>query len=213
MEYVKYFVEGTAITAVISLVGEFIGILFGLLVAIGRIKRIPIISPLLTLYVSFIRSLPLLLLVMLLYFGIPAVGINLNPFIAAFMALGINDAAFTSEIWRSAIQDFPHDQIEAAKSVGMIPKQIFWRITLPQIWRSSIPALTNDITLLIKASPAVGIIGINDLTRRASTLGASTYEPLAMLAIATLIYVVVLFTFSRMSTVFDQHLQRQYELL
>lgn len=213
MEYVRYFVESTAITAVISLVGGCVGIVFGLLVAIGRIKRIPILSPFLALYVSFIRSLPLLLLVMLLYFGMPAIGINLNPFIAAFLALGINDAAFTSEIWRSAILDFPRDQIEAAKSVGMVPEQIFWRITLPQIWRSSIPALTNDITLLIKASPAVGIIGINDLTRRANTLGASTYEPLAMLAIATLIYVAVLFTFARVSTAFDQHLQRQYELL
>lgn len=213
VEYLQYLLYGAVISFLVSIGGCTIGIPLGLLIAMGRVKRIPILAPMLALYVSFIRSLPLLLFVMLFYFGLPVFGIDLNAYVASIITLALNNAAFTSEIWRAAIMDFASEQLEAAKSVGMTDNQAFWRITLPQIWRASLPAFTNEVTLLIKATPAVGIIGIDDLTRRAGKLAASNYDPLRMISLAMIMYVVVLFVLSRASRAVDQHLQRRYELI
>ena len=190
-----------------------IGIPLSLGIAIVRVRRIAVLSPFLAVYVSFIRSLPLPLLVMFFYFGLPILGINLDPFVAGIIALALNTSTFSSEIWRAAILNFPHEQLDAAKSVGMTTKQAFWRIAFPQIWRESIPTLTNEMTLLVKASPAIGIIGIDDLTRRAGKLAASNYEPLPTIATGMLIYVIVLLAVSLTSRVMEQHFQRKYQLV
>jgi His/Glu/Gln/Arg/opine family amino acid ABC transporter permease subunit len=204
---------GLLITIAVSVAGCAIGIPLGLLIALGRVRRIPVLSQALAVYVSFIRSLPLLLFVMLFYFGLPIFGINLDPYVAGIAALALNNAAFTSEIWRAAIADFSTDQLEAAKAYGMTEQQTFWRIMLPQIWRSSIAPIVSEVTLLVKASPAVGIIGIDDLTRRASTLAASNFEPVRMLVIATLLYMALLLLVSQIGRRIDQHVQSQYELV
>lgn len=200
------------ITIAVSVAGCMLGIPLGLVIAMGRVRRIAILAPALAVYVSFIRSLPLLLFVMLFYFGLPVLGINLNPYMAGVLALALNNAAFTSEIWRAAIVDFSAEQLEAARAFGMTEQQTFWRIMLPQICRSSIAPIVSEITLLVKASPAIGIIGINDLTRRASTLAASNFEPVPMLAAATLLYMALLLTIAQMGRRIDRHWQSQYEL-
>lgn len=201
------------VTIAISVAGCAIGIPTGLAIALCRISHIPVLSPVLAVYVSFIRSLPLLLFVMLFYFGLPIFGINLDPYVAGVLALALNNAAFTSEIWRAAIVDFSADQLEAARAYGMTQQQAFWRIVLPQIWRASIAPIVSEVTLLVKASPAIGIIGVDDLTRRASTLAASNYEPVRMLAIATLLYMVLLLAIAQIGRKVDQHFQSQYELV
>ncbi len=201
------------ITFLVSITAWMIGIPLSLCIAIARVKRIPVITPVLAVYVSFIRSLPLPLLVMFFYFGLPATGINLDPFIAGIIALALNTSTFSSEIWRAAILNFPPEQLDAAKSVGMKANQAFWRITFPQIWRESIPTLTNEMTLLVKASPAIGIIGVDDLTRRAGKLAASNYEPLTTIATGMMIYMLVLLAISLTSRIIEQHFQRKYELV
>jgi polar amino acid transport system permease protein len=209
----QLFLQSLLITIVVSIVGCLFGIPMGLVIAVIRVKRIPLLANILAVFVSFIRSLPLVLFIMLFYFGLPAIGFNLNPYVAGVMALALNNSAFTSEIWRASIVDFSIEQLEAAKAFGMTESQAFWRIMLPQIWRASIPPITSEMTLLIKASPAVGIIGIDDLTRRASTLAASNYEPVRMLAIATLLYIIIILTVAQVGRRVDRQAQRQYELI
>lgn len=213
MDNIGFFTGGALITFLVSITAWIIGIPLSLGIAIVRVKQIAILAPFLALYVSFIRSLPLPLLVMFFYFGLPISGINLNPFIAGIIALALNTSTFSSEIWRAAILNFPYEQLDAAKSVGMTAKQAFWRITFPQVWRESIPALTNEMTLLVKASPAIGIIGIDDLTRRAGKLAASNYEPLPTIATGMMIYVLVLLAVSLVSRIMEQHFQRKYQLV
>lgn len=213
MENWVFLVQGALITLVVSLVGCAIGVPLGLAIALARIKRIWGLSPILSVYVSFIRSMPLILFVLLFYFGIPIFGINLNAYVAGVLALALNNSAYTSEIWRSAIANFPQEQIEAAKAFGMTSNQSFRRIVMPQIWRASLPVLTSEVTLIFKASPAIGIIGINDLTRRASKLAASNFQPIAMMLIATLLYIVILLLLTRFSRSLDRHFQSKYELL
>lgn len=213
MGNLEYLFYGLLITCAASLVGVAIGVPLGLAVALGRVKRIPVVSPMLAVYVSFIRSLPLVLLVLWLYFGMPMLGINLNAFLAGSIALALNHSAFISEIWRAAILNFSVEQVEAAKAYGLTENQAFVRIILPQVWRTSLPAISNEITFIIKASPAIGVIGIDDLTRRASTLAASNFQPLTMTAIAMLLYIIILFAVTRLTRAVDYRMQQRYELV
>lgn len=213
MDNVAYLWQGFWITCLFSLVASCIGIPLGLAVAMIRVQKIWVIGPLLALYVSFFRAIPAILLILLLYFGLSSLGLRLGAFNAGVVALALNHSAFVSEIFRSAILNFPQEQVEAARSVGMLPSQIFWRIMLPQIWRGSLPALTNEITLMVKTSPAIGVIGITDLTRRASQLAASNFQPIPMMVAATLLYVVLLLLLSRLGGWAGTRLQEKYELV
>jgi polar amino acid transport system permease protein len=195
----QYIISGAIATFVVSLAGWIVGMPLSLAIALIRIRKVWAIAFLLTVYVSLLRSLPLPLLVLLLYFGLPAIGINLDPFVAGTISLALNTSSFNSEIWRGAILNFPSEQIDAAKSVGMTSKQAFWRIAFPQIWRANLPNFVSEATFLIKASPAIGIIGIDDLTRRAGKLAASNYEPLPTIAMAMAMYVAILLTISLIS--------------
>lgn len=210
---IQYFLNGALVTFLVTLAGWIVGIPISLAIALARIRRIWAIAPLLAVYVSLLRSLPLPLLILLLYFGLPATGITLDPFVAGIISLALNTSSFNSEIWRSAILNFPSEQLDAATSVGMTDKQAFWRIVFPQIWRTNLPNFINEITLLVKASPAIGIIGIDDLTRRASKLAASNYEPLPTIATGAIAYIVMLLAISLTSRPIERYFQHKYQQL
>ena len=184
--------HGAGITISVSALAIAAGIPLGLAIAAGRMGRNAVLRGFCATYSSFVRAVPVVTFVLLIYFGLPALGIALDPFPAAVLALTLNTAAFNGEIWRAAIADFPHGQLEAARAFGMTRGVAFWRIVFPQIWRSSLPALVNEMTLLVKVSPAVAIIGVVDLTRKARQISAVTYEPLPTFLSAAVIYGVVL---------------------
>ena len=183
---------GVGTTVAVCSIAIAAGMPLGLLIAAGRTGKNPILRLVCGLYASFVRAVPLVTFVMLIYFGLPAIGLAFDPLPASVFALSLNTAAFNSEIWRAGIADFSRGQIEAARAFGMTPRLAFWRIMFPQIWRKSLPPLVNEITLLIKASPAIAVIGIVDLTRKARQIAESTYEPLPAFFAAVLIYGVVL---------------------
>ncbi len=213
MGNLEYLFYGLLITCATSLMGVIIGIPLGLTVALCRVRKVPVLSQILAVYVSFVRSLPLVLLVLWFYFGMPLLGIDINAFWAGSISLAINHSAFVSEIWRSSILGFSVDQLEAAKAYGLTENQAFLRIVLPQVWRMSLPAISNEVTFIVKASPAIGVIGIDDLTRRASALAASNFQPLAMTAIAMLFYIIILSAVTWLSRNVDARMQERYELI
>jgi His/Glu/Gln/Arg/opine family amino acid ABC transporter permease subunit len=180
--------RGAGVTVAISAVSIIGGVPLGLLLALGRTGKSRIVRAQCATYASFVRAVPVVTFVMLIFFGLPALGFSLEPLPAAVIALTLNTTAFNSEIWRAAIVDFPQGQLEAAKAFGMTRLVAFRRIVFPQIWRASLPALVNEMTLLIKASPAIAIIGIVDLTRKARQIAATTYEPLPPFLAAPVIY-------------------------
>lgn len=179
---------GAATTVALCTLAIAAGMPLGLLIAAGRTSKNPILRFLCGLYASFVRAVPLVTFVMLIYFGLPALGIAFEPLQASVFALSLNTAAFNSEIWRAGIVDFSRGQIEAARAFGMTPRLAFWRIMFPQIWRKSLPLLVNEMTLLIKASPAIAVIGVVDLTRKARQIAESTYEPLPAFGSAVIVY-------------------------
>jgi His/Glu/Gln/Arg/opine family amino acid ABC transporter permease subunit len=180
--------RGAATTVAVCGLAIALGIPLGLAIATARTGKNAIVRAACGIYSSFVRAVPLVTFVMLIYFGLPALGLEFDPVPAAILALTLNTAAFNSEIWRAAIVDFPLGQLEAARALGMTRRIAFWRITFPQIWRRSVPPLVNEMTLLIKTSPAIAIIGVVDLTRKARQIAESTYEPLPPFLSATAIY-------------------------
>jgi His/Glu/Gln/Arg/opine family amino acid ABC transporter permease subunit len=177
----------------LSLIGILIGMPIGLALAVLRWADVPVIARVVAVYVSILRATPLVTLLLLLFFALPNIGIAIGPISAAILGLVMNTAAFNCEVWRAALMNFPKDQHEAAQSIGMRASQRFYRIVLPQIVRVSLPGLVNEMTLLIKVTPVLAVVGVVDITRAAVRIGAETYEPLPPFLVAVALYVPIVF--------------------
>jgi His/Glu/Gln/Arg/opine family amino acid ABC transporter permease subunit len=184
---------GALTTLLLSAAGIALGLPIGLGLALLRWTRVPVVSPVVAAYVSLLRATPLVTLLLLLFFALPNINIPIGPLSAGVLALTMNTAAFNCEVWRASLMDFPKDQIEAAQSVGMRRGLRFRRIVFPQVIRTSLPGLINEMSLLIKVTPVLAVVGVVDITRAASRIGAETYEPLPPFLVAIAIYVPIVF--------------------
>jgi His/Glu/Gln/Arg/opine family amino acid ABC transporter permease subunit len=185
--------QGAIVTVTLSVIGILIGLPIGLGLALLRWANVPVIGGIVMLYVSVLRATPLVTLLLLLFFALPNIGVPINPISAAILALVMNTSAFNCEVWRSALVNFPKDQYEAAQSVGMRAGQRFRRIVLPQIVRVSLPGLVNEMSLLIKVTPVLAVVGVVDITRAAVRIGAQTYDPLPPFLVAVALYAPIVF--------------------
>jgi len=185
--------QGAVVTVTLSLVGILIGLPIGLALAVLRWADVPVVARVVAVYVSILRATPLVTLLLLLFFALPNIGIAIGPVSAAILALVMNTAAFNCEVWRAALMNFPRDQYEAAQSVGMTATLRFRRIVLPQIVYVSLPGLVNEMSLLIKVTPVLAVVGVVDITRAAVRIGAETYDPLPPFLIAVALYAPIVF--------------------
>src|ERR1700729_1938934 len=185
--------QGAIVTITLSAIGILIGLPIGLGLALIRWTDVPVLGRIVALYVSILGATPLVTLLLLLFFALPNIGIAIGPISAAILALVMNTAAFNCEVWRAALMNFPKDQYEAAQSVGMNATLRFRRIVLPQIVRVSLPGLVNEMSLLIKVTPVLAVVGVVDITRAAVRIGAETYDPLPPFLVAVALYAPIVF--------------------
>ena len=185
--------QGAVVTVTLSFAGILIGSPVGLALAVLRWADVPVAARAVAVYVSILRATPLVTLLLLLFFALPNIGIAVDPISAAILALVMSTAAFNCEVWRASLMNFPKEQYEAAQSVGMNATLRFRRILLPQIARASLPGLVNEMSLLIKVTPALAVVGVVDITRAAVRIGAETYEPLPPFLVALALYVPIVF--------------------
>ena len=185
--------QGAVVTVTLSVTGFLIGAPIGLALAVLRWADVPVAARVVAVYVSILRATPLVTLLLLLFFALPNIGIAIGPISAAILALVMNTAAFNCEVWRASLMNFPKDQYEAAQSVGMNGPLRFRRIVLPQIVRVSLPGLVNEMSLLIKVTPVLAVVGVVDITRAAVRIGAETYDPLPPFLVAIALYAPIVF--------------------
>jgi His/Glu/Gln/Arg/opine family amino acid ABC transporter permease subunit len=183
---------GAWTTMVIAIPAIAMGAPLGLALALIRWRKIPVLDRLAAVLVSLFRATPSVTLVLLVYYAVPQIGIRLAELPAAIITLTLGTMAYTCEIWRSALLAFPVDQYDASMALGMTRGLRFRLIVLPQIARASLPALINEMTLLIKVTPAATVIGLVEITRAAVRIGAETYEPLPPFMIGLVIYLVII---------------------
>ena len=200
--------EGAWITVWISGLSIALGIVAGFGVAVLRNARIPIVSRALYYYISITRATPMITLVLFLFVTAPYLPIEIDRWIIAVVALTINTTAFNAEIWRTALVTFSREQVEAAKAAGMTRMLMMKRIMLPQMVITSMPGLVNEMTLLIKSSPAIAMVGLADLTRATNRITAITYEPLPPILAAAVLYIVLIGALVRLQRFADKYARR-----
>jgi polar amino acid transport system permease protein len=178
-------------TLLISVLGIALGLVVGALICAAALSRTPWLRWFAALWVSFLRGVPLLVQLLLCYYLLPVIGINVPAMVAAVVTVGICSSAYVSEIWRGAIIALPRGQSEAATAIGMRPRDIWTRVILPQAFRISLPALVNELILLVKASSLVSLVGIMEVTRASQAQAATTFRPLEVYIAAACIYLVI----------------------
>jgi len=184
-------VQATGWTIVISAASIVIGLAIGTVVSAAMLSSSRALSFAGRTFVSFFRGAPLLVQLLLIYNLLPALGINVPSRVAAIVALSLCTAAYQAENLRGGFASVPRGLLEAADMLGLTPLQQFWRIRAPIALRMTLPALTNEAIMILKASSLVSVVGVIELTRMAQDLSASTFKPLPIFATAGLLYLGV----------------------
>lgn len=208
MTKMPVFLDGAGITLQLAAWTVILGSFFGILVALMRLSKIRPIRWISTAYVEFLRGTPLLVQVLIVYFGLPQLGIKMPRMTAGIVALTINSAAYMSEIVRSGIQAVDHGQTEAARSLGMTSVQTMLYVILPQAIKNILPAVGNEFVVIIKESSILYTIGIYELTYQANKLASTNYRYLETLMISALIYFVLTFVTSQLLGVLERRMRR-----
>jgi polar amino acid transport system permease protein len=145
-------------------------------------------------YMSLMRGTPLFIQVLVVYYVLPAVGLDIPRFFAGVIALSLNSGAYVTEILRGGLSAIPRGQLDAARSVGM-PRSLIWRrILLPQTFVLVLPPLTVEFTSLLKASALLSVIAVVELTRTAQQIVAATFRPVELWLVTGALYFVMCFT-------------------
>ncbi|KPB73819.1 cystine ABC transporter permease [Pseudomonas cannabina] len=188
LDSAPFLLKGAYYTVFLSLGGMFCGLVLGFGLALMRLSRFKPLNWLARIYVSFFRGTPLLVQLFLIYYGLPELGIELDPLTAALIGFSLNMAAYACEILRSAISSIERGQWEAAASIGMTRWQTLRRAILPQAARTALPPLGNSFISLVKDTALAATIQVPELFRQAQLITARTFEIFTMYLAAALIY-------------------------
>ncbi|NCF49500.1 MAG: ABC transporter permease subunit [Bacteroidetes bacterium] len=189
----KFLIDGLYYTLALSVTAILISIIVGLIVALPGLARQRPPRGINRVYVELVRAVPILVLILWVYYGLPQVAdISISVFWAGVLALAISDSAFQAEIFRAGIQSIDRGQHEAAHSISLsyVDKMRF--VILPQAIKRILPALGNQLVYMLKMSSLVSVIGMEELTRRANELVVTEYRPLEIYTVLVLEYLVVI---------------------
>ena len=166
--------QGISYTIIVTLVCSATGLVIGLTLASLRRLNISGVNPLIDIYTYIFRGVPVLVLLFMVYFGLPSVGLKVPPLMAMALSLGLVTSAYLAEVFRGAFNSVNADEILAGQAVGMSKLQVLWYIDLPQMFRFSVPGMINEFTSVLKYSPFAYTVGIPEITKQAIALTSTT---------------------------------------
>ena len=188
-----FLISGFWLTISISLTSILISLILGFLVAILGFSKNKFLRIINRIYIEFFRAIPLLVLLLWIYYGLPVVfSLTIGAFAAGVISLSLSDSAFEAEIFRAGIQSISLGQKDAAKSIGLNKFQEMRLIIFPQAVRVILPAIGNQFVYVLKMSSLVSIIGLADLTRKANELVVTVYRPLEIYSFLVLEYLFLI---------------------
>ncbi len=183
---------GTWVSLQITFIAAFIGLFFGSLLGLSDfLYKSKLLSLLIESYVALFRGTPMLVQILFIYYALPQLGITLDPFWAASLAIGCNSCAYISQIIRGGVLNVSKGEIEAAYTLGFTPMRMAYWIVFPQAFRAVLPALTNELITLIKDSSLASIIGVVELAKEASIIRSRTYDAFSVLLAVAVIYLLL----------------------
>lgn len=192
-ENAQQFAEGARTTLWLTLVSGLIGVLLGVLAALGRTSRYPAVRQLAAFYIWIIRGTPLLVQILFVYFALPVLvpGWSLPDFAAAVVALALNVGAYNAEAIRAGLLAVPRGQIEAARALGLGRWHVFMDVVFPQAFKIALPPLVSNSVALLKDSSLAYAIGVVELTNVGNRVQSVTFQPVATLATTACIYLLL----------------------
>jgi His/Glu/Gln/Arg/opine family amino acid ABC transporter permease subunit len=208
VETVPLLLDGLAVTLAICGLATLFAAVASLLILMARRSGRRWLAGAAIVYVTLMRGLPIVILVFLLYFGLPALldlG-RVSAFWIGVLALGMNGAAFLSEVLRGAIARLPAGQAESATALGLSRLQTWRLVLVPQLLPVALPALAGEVGFLVKASPVLSLITVVDLTRRSQQVTMQTFDPLVPLIAAAFLYFLLLGSTAWASRVLERRL-------
>ncbi|QPC45959.1 amino acid ABC transporter permease [Mangrovibacillus cuniculi] len=192
----------------LTLISFALGLTIALLTALARLSRITLFRAIARVYVSAIRGTPLLVQLFIIFYGLPNLGLRIDPFPSAIIAFSLNVGAYASEVVRASILSIPKEQWEAGYSIGMTYGQTLKRIIIPQAARVSLPPLSNTFISLVKDTSLASLILVTEMFRRAQEIAATTYEFLLLYMTAAALYWIICFILSIFQGMLEKRLDR-----
>ena len=190
-ESFPYLIRGSLLSLQIAGIACGMGLFLGTILAIIQTGTNKILKTLVTAYVTLIRGTPMLVQIMIIFFLLPQIGLNLPDFWAATLAIGLNSSAYLSQVFRTGITSIAQGQWEAAQVLGFNKTQTLWYIILPQALRVVLPTLGNEFITLIKDSSLASSIGVKELMKEGQIITSNTYRYLDVFLMVALIYLVL----------------------
>jgi len=190
--YYPILLRGLMMTLLLCVIIVPLGILLGMFLAMVYSFHFPGVNPLIIAYVDFFRAFPPLVLLILIYYGLPFIGITLSPLFAVVLGMVLNSAAFYGEILRAGIESIASGQREAGRSTGLTALQTQFFIVLPQALKNVIPPMTSNTLELIKATSFASVVALPELLRAAKVVQGLSYNPTPLIAAAFMYYILLL---------------------
>ncbi len=198
---------GLMVTLQIGVTSILVGLAGGLFLAVTRLYAPAFIKLLIRIYIDIFRSIPLLVLLIVVYYALPFVGIRLSPFLSAVTALSLVSAAYTAEIFRAGIEAIPHGQFEASAALGLSNRHTMVDVILPQAIRIVIPPLTNNCINVMKDTALASVVAMPDLLKQATQAQALAANPTPLIG-AALIYIALLWPMVAVVSRLEKHFSR-----
>ncbi|WP_079509666.1 amino acid ABC transporter permease [Mesobacillus jeotgali] len=204
-----YILKGIGVTLKIVLVAGLLGFAFGIILAIFKISKSKALNWFADAYTSIFRGTPLILQLMIIYYGLPQlIGYEIAPYTAAVASFSLNSAAYISEIIRAGILAVDKGQKEAAMALGVPGKRMMADIILPQAMKNILPALMNEFITLTKESAIVTVIAVDDIMRRAYIVGGDQYRFFEPLILAGLIYYLMVISLTMIGKAVERRMRQ-----
>jgi len=199
--------KGAVVTLELTVCSISIGFILGVALALGRLYGNRPVSVLCTGYIEFFRGTPLLVQLLILYYGLPPYGIRLSSFVAGILGLGLNSAAYQAEYFRGAIQSVSQGEIMAARAIGMSRFKAIVNIILPQMFRIVIPSWSNELIYTLKYSSVAYMIGAPELMAQAKFVAAQNFRYFEVFLVVAFIYLIAVVILSRILNLVEKRVR------
>jgi len=208
IDSLPFVLSGIGYTLLISAFSFVLGTLFGLMGAVLKSSKNPLLSMIGKAYISFFRGVPALVVLFILYFGFPFVGIILDPIPASILGFTLTSSAYSAEIWRSSILAIDDGQWDAGRALGLSTQQIMRKIILPQSTKISIPPMSNILLDLVKGSSLTAMITVPEIFQKAKIVGGRENDYMTMYILVAIIYWVICSIYAKL----QERLERKLDV-
>ena len=199
---------GLLVTIPLTALSFTFALIIAVIVALIQFANVPILTQLARFYIWIIRGTPLLVQLFIVFYGLPHVGILIDPFVAAVVVFSINEGAYCSETMRAALESVPKGQLEAGLCAGMSWGQTIRRIVLPQAFRTAFPTLGNSLISMVTDTSLAANITVTEMFMTTQRIVARTYEPLLLYVEVGLIYLIFCTVLTKLQTSGEKRLQK-----